>query len=219
MKFLKIAILILGLFCFGCSSTSSPGGNLTSESSVNSKKDRDEIQNLIRRVLNWSDSKNAIDLLPAVADSTDSLYVGFDMEEHRLNLEKLKKTDLFAPEFIENYNQIILTLDKKLRAKEFESWPMGELPTFFFANDENPWCLCQDVPYDELNPWDLVEVEVISLNSEKGELNWKWGKPELNGSPGWKEFRYRFKVVKENNKWKIAYLQGFDFKESTRRDG
>jgi hypothetical protein len=29
----------------------------------------------------------------------------------------------------------------------------------------------------------------------------------------------RFRVVKEAGKWKISYLEGFDFKESTRKDG
>jgi hypothetical protein len=136
-----------------------------------------------------------------------------------LNLEKLNETNLFAKEFIENYNQIIQTLDRKIKSNEFDKWNIYELPTFIFANDVNPWCLCQDVPYDNPNPWDLVEVEIINLNSEKGELNWKWGKTERIAAPGWKEFTYRFKVTKENGKWKIAYLQGFDFKESTRKDG
>ena len=33
------------------------------------------------------------------------------------------------------------------------------------------------------------------------------------------EFKYKFKITKEENSWKIAYLEGFDFKESTRKDG
>lgn len=134
-------------------------------------------------------------------------------------LDKLRETNFFATEFIENYNQIILTLDRKLREDKFEKWLVGDLPTFKFANDINPWCLCQDIPYDKPNPWDLVEVKVINLNRGKGELVWKWGKTELNEAPGWKEFTYRFIVTKENGKWKIAYLQGFDLKESTRKAG
>jgi hypothetical protein len=124
-------------------------------------------------------------------------------------------TNFFSVEFIENYNQIILTLDKKIKNKEFDKWYTYELPTFHFANDIDPWTLCQDVPYDKPNPYDFVEVKVIKLEKEKAELNWTWGKLDLNSDKGWKEFTYKFHVVKENSNWKISYLQGFDFKDST----
>jgi hypothetical protein len=132
----------------------------------------------------------------------------------KVNLEKLRAANFFSAGFIENYNQIILTLDKKFKNKEFGKWSTGELPPFSFANDVSPWCDCQD----NLS-WDLVEVKIINLNNEKGELYWTWGKSELNGDASWKAFSYKFGVEKENGKWKISYLQGFDFKESTRKDG
>jgi hypothetical protein len=167
-------------------------------------------------MLNWSESKNSINLLPVLTDSKDSSCVGFDFDKHKLNLDKLRKTNLFAEEFIENYNQIILTLDKKIKNREFEKWNIYELPTFNFANDVDPWTLCQDVPYDNPNPYDLVEVIVIKSDNEKADLNWTWGKLELNSDKSWKKFTYKFRVVKENSNWEIAYLRGFDFKESTR---
>jgi hypothetical protein len=128
---------------------------------------------------------------------------------------KWKKPDYFACEFIENYNQIILTLDKKIRNNEFEQWFVGYLPNFTFANGAAPWCLCQDVPYDEPSPWDHVEIEIINFNDGKAAGIWKWGslKPHTLHS-SWEEFSYKFRAIKENNKWKIAYMQGFDFEES-----
>lgn len=225
MKYLRFGTIILALFLFSCNHNSE---HKESPVKVNTTKtlkspeisnDKQEIKNLIRKVLNWKEAKNSFDLLPALIDGKDSSYTGFDLEKLNANLEKLKATNYFSSGFIDNYNQIILTLDKKIRNKEFKKWLVGELPTFSFANDVDPWCLCQDVPYDKPNPWDLVEVEIINLNSKKGELYWKWGKPELNGSPDWKAFTYKFDVEKENGKWKISYLQGFDIKESTRKDG
>jgi len=168
----------------------------------------------MRGVLEWADSKNSIDLLPVKTDSNDSIYVGFDLEKLKQNLDILKETNFFTTEFIDNYNQIILTIDKKLKDGEFEVWRVGDLPTFIFANDVNPWCLCQDNL-----PWENVEIEVIKLDNDDGELKWNWGKLDLNYDPSWKEFEYSFRVSKEDNKWKISYLQGFDFKESTRKDG
>ena len=180
---------------------------------TNSRKDREEIENLIRSVLKWADSNNAIDILPMAMDN-DDIYIGFDLGRLRSNLDKLKATGLFSREFIGNYERIILTLDKKLRGGEFEKWPVGELPHFRFANGVNPWCECQDVPYDEPDPWNHIEVEVVELGNEAGEFVWRWGGlgPEMDS--GWKEFSYSFRTVKENGKWKVAYLQGFDFEEA-----
>ena len=206
MKYITLTTFILGFLLFGCYQTKSKTTSVSD--------DKGQIQNLIRQVLNWSNSKNKIDLLPVLTDIKDSVYIGFSLEKHKENLVKLRETDLFTTEFIENYNQIILTLDKKLRDKEFEEWRVGELPTFNFANDADPWTLWQDVPNDNPNPWDLVEVKVIKLDKDKGELTWTWEKSELSN-----EFGYKFRVKRENGKWKIAYMQGFDFKESTRKDG
>ena len=67
--------------------------------------------------------------------------------------------------------------------------------------------------------WHTVEVKIISLDNEKGELEWYWGGLNTDADPSWNDFKYKFRVVKEENSWKLAYLEGFDFKESTRKDG
>lgn len=218
MKYLRFGIATVTIFLFGCNSNNEhKKSSVKIDSTVKSTEvsnDKQEIQALIRKVLNWADSKNSIDLLPVLIDKEDSTYIGFDLEKLKASLEKLQATNFFSIAFIENYNQIILTLDRKLRNKEFDKWQMGELPTFSFANDVNPWCSCQDNM-----SWDLVDVEVINLNNTKGELYWNWGKPKSDWGAGWKEFKYKFGVEKENGTWKISYMQGFDFKDSVRKDG
>lgn len=212
MKNLGLLTLIFGLAFFNCTQNNQQTSK--TDKQIDNSKDKEEIQKLIRQVLIWSDSKKSIDMLPVLKDSNDSVYIGFDMDKHKANLKKLKETNFFTTEFIENYNQIILTLDRKIRNKEFEEWLIGDLPTFIFANDFNPWCMCQDNL-----PWDSVEVKIINLNSNNGELDWNWGNLKSDYDSSWKDFSYRFRVVKEGNKWEISYMQGFDFKESTRKDG
>lgn len=214
MKHIKLTTLIFGLLLFGCKQTDNKSTSISAEKVETSTDEKEQIQNLIRQALNWADSKKSIDLLPVIADSKDSLYLGFDLELHKQNLDKLRQTNLFSTEFIENYNQIILSFDKGLKNGKYEQWKVGELPPFNFSSDVDAWTLSQDVPYDNPNPFDFVEVKLLDIN--KGEVNWKWGKPELITEPSWKDFAYKFKVVKENNKWKISYLEGFDFKESTK---
>jgi hypothetical protein len=214
MKHIKLTTLIFGLLLFGCNQSDTKTASVTEEKVSTSANDKEQIQNLIRQVLNWSDSKNTIDLLPILTDSKDSVYIGFDLDKHKQNLDKLQQTNFFATEFIENYNQIILTLDQGLRNGNYDQWLVGDLPTFIFANDHSPWCNCQDN-----DDWNKVEVRVIKLTDNEGELEWTWGNLSADTHSSWKEFAYKFRVVKENDKWKIVYLTGFDFKESTRKDG
>jgi hypothetical protein len=194
-----------------------------SEKAVGSK-DKIEITTLIRQVLNWAESKKGISVTPVVQDKKGKFWIGFDIAEHKQNLLKLKAANLFAAEFINNYNQLILTLDQQLKKGSYGPWLVGDRQSFNFASNDDPWCSCQDVPYDKPNPYDFVETEVMSLDGSQGELNWKWGglgpeyEPQANYDPGWKKFKYRFRVVKENNQWKIAYLEGFDFKISVAKN-
>ena len=211
--FLTLVLGLIFLSCIqSCSTTKRTIEQTENLQQIDNSKDKEEIQNLIRQTLKWADSKNVISVLPMLTDSQGSVYIGFDLNKHESNLNKLRTTDFFANEFIENYNQIILTLDKKLRNHEFEEWLVGDLPTFRFANDIDPWCECQDTPYDNPNPWDSVEVEIIELNNDRALLSWKWGGIDSGKN-------YKFRTVKENGKWKIAYLQEFDFEESTIKDG
>lgn len=212
MKQIILTTLIFGLLLFGCNQADNKITSIKEETT--SIDDKEKIQNLIRQVLNWANSKNSIDLLPVFSDNKDSVYIGFDLDKHKQNLNKLRQTNLFATEFIENYNQIILTLDKGLKEGYYGKWLVGDLPTFIFSNDHSPWCNCQDN-----DDWNKVELRVITLTDNEGELEWTWGNLSTDKYSEWKDFAYKFRVVEENDKWKIAYMTGFDFKESTRKDG
>lgn len=218
MRHIGLISFTFGLILLGCNFKNSSNASSTNSAEVkessNVSKDKDEIQTLIREMLKWAESIKTFDMLPAL--SKDSICIGFDSVKLKQNLEVLKNTGFFTDEFIANYNQIIKTLDKKIKNKEIEVWNVYELPTFSFANDVDPWCLCQDVPFDNPNPYDFVTIEIINLDKDKGEFNWKWGNLKPDYDPSWKNFSYKFKVVKENNKWRISYLQGFDYKDSTK---
>lgn len=144
MKYFGLTTLILGLYFFSFNSNNSKADKSMIYSEglnvTEIEKNREEIQKLIRQVLIWSDSKESIELLPVVKDHGDSACFEFDMVKLKSNLDKLKQTGFFASEFIENYNQIIQTIDKKLRNNEFDRWLVGDLPTFNFVNEINPWC-------------------------------------------------------------------------------
>jgi hypothetical protein len=181
--------------------------------SHNTSSDIKEIQNLIRKVLNWADADKTFMMHPCQADNKNRL-TGFDTKIISKNIEILQSTGLFANSFIDNYKKLVSTLDKKIRSGEYGECYADELPQYKFASDVDPWTLCQDIPYDNPNPFDYVEAIALKLDDNNGEFFWKWGRLDSNTSTDWKDFTYRFKVKKEDGKWKISYLQGFDYNEN-----
>lgn len=214
MKRFVLVYFVFGFLLLYTSSAMPKNATLNGVRLYGYANNEEEILALIRKVLTWADSSNSISILPAISDSTDSIYVGFDLEKHKHNLELLRETDFFAPEFIENYNQIILTLDRGIKKRRYQPWLVGELPTFFFANDVSPWCNCQDN-----EDWSRVKIRVIRMAENEGELEWTWGSSDDESYSSWNDFAYRFKVAKVNGKWRISYMQGFDLKKSVRSDG
>jgi hypothetical protein len=215
MKSVHILSLAIANLIISCSCTqedqSTKKNKTESNHTVNiqvgdSVRNKEEIEMLIKNVLKWADSKQVIPLLPAIVK--DSICIGFNLDALEKNLIRLEGTGFFASEFIQNYNKIILTLNQKIKNNEFAKWNVYELPSFRFANGFNPWCECQD----NLD-WNLVEVKI--MNNDNGKMIWHWGSLGKNYDESWKKFEYRFRVVKEDGKWKIAFMQGFDFKEST----
>lgn len=105
-----------------------------------------------------------------------------------------------------------------MKDKEIAPFSTGEIPPFGFHTDADPWCDCQDVPYDGEDAFrvaaNLVAVHIIELNNESGKMYWTWGSLPKDVSPDWRTVTYKFKVIKEDGKWKISYLQGFDIKRA-----
>jgi hypothetical protein len=204
MRYFKFQLLILLLISF------------CSIQKVNFNKpedsDKEEIQKLIRQALSWANSNNSFELLPAIADKNDSLYIGFDFEKLKRNLIKLEEIKFFSRDFIENYHRIILTIDTKIKTKEFGDWEVGEMQPFSFSYDINPWCYCQEIP--ENNPWNRVDINIIKINNKQGELTWSWAKSDWTSG----DFKNYFKVIKEDGRWKIDYLAGFDYDESIKKE-
>jgi hypothetical protein len=210
MNHLKFLILILGLTFICCNQNGK--SILKTDKPSKSLRDKTEIQKLIKDVLTWSNTKETIDLLPVISDNKDSVY-SFDMNKHKSNLDKLKKANFFTNEFIDNYNQIILTIDKNLRIGIYDKWLVGDLPTFIFANDYVPWWDGQ-----ERFSLDWADIEIINLNITSGEFYFVCGAKGTN-CDGMEDYKMKFRVVRVDSIWKISYLEGFDYKESIRKDG
>ncbi len=171
--------------------------------------EEEQIQTLIRQMLNWAETPEGVNLLPLLHDSGDSLYIGIDMDKFRVTVTQFRETGFFADEFIDNYSRIITILDSQYRSGKIEPSYVGEIPPITFATEVDPWTLCQDVPYDSPTLWDNVTVEIKTITDNQVEFVWKWGGLGVNEHAGWKDFSYNARAVKENGKWKVSYLEGF----------
>lgn len=201
MKHIKLTILIIGFLLLSCNQTDTKTTQVTKEKASTSADEKEQIQNLIRQVYKWQESQKPSNN-DMIADSKDSIYIGFNLDQLKLDIEELKTTGFFSNEFIDNYYKIFTTLDRKLRNKEIE-WLVGDLPPF--GDNVNPWCNCQDNPD---NYWQTMIIDNIAFESNVATFTWTWGD----------NFQYKARAIKLNDNWKISYLEGFNFDEFTRKN-
>lgn len=167
------------------------------------ESDLNEIETLIREMYIWHESNNPsqIGLI-----TKDSLNIGFHRDDLIITLDEIEDSQFFTKAFVHQYYNLHQEINTKLENGEV-IWYIGYLPPFGGAD---PWCNCQDVPFDEPNPWTLIEIVKIKLTENAGEFYWKWGNLGENPGSGWPTFKYHFTVKKVDGSWKIDSMEGID---------
>jgi hypothetical protein len=162
-----------------------------------SPEDSIALLELTKSLYKWNQINNNDDFFnPLQRKETDTAYLGLDMNWHMQKLREMKHSDLFTESFISNYNKIALLIDAELKDGSLK-WNIGELPPF--GNGANLWCDCQDFADDFLN-----KLYIMHLQPEKGGIFYNWA----DGSGG---TPYNIKALKVGKKWKINYMEGFDY--------
>ncbi|MDR2913291.1 MAG: hypothetical protein LBV74_00400 [Tannerella sp.] len=192
MSYFKLVFLGLGLLMFSGYQALVDGLAVANQDAL--PDDKSQIHELVRDVYEWIENQSVgLDFDP-VTDSDGRCYVGVDMEKLYKRLEELRQSGFFAEGFLDNYRQITLDIDERLKSKEIE-WLVGDLPPY--GNDVSPWCNCQDSPDDY---WQILTIQDLRIENNLATFSWTWG----DG------FEYKMKAIKENNEWKIYYMEGFD---------
>lgn len=197
--------LLLGLFLLGCRQAGTKNSSSQSDAIVDSNGDKEQIGNLVKQVLKWHEKNGVLAGFEPIFEPNDSLVKGMNLTVLKPELKKLTESKLFDKEFVDNYENVVLTIDKKIKSKETQ-WIEGDMPPYAGAD---PWCNCQDIPYD--NPWDKIEITFQNLDKDNATLTWTWGNSDWS-----KDFNYKVKAKKTDGTWKISYLQGFDINEFVR---
>lgn len=204
MKQINFPLLILGILLVGCGETNKNTTAVNEEDTLaikenasnNKQDDEQQLQQLVRRLYEWNETKSSKKDFDVLADTSDSLYVGLDLKQHTARLAELKEIAIFSDEFIDNYNKIALSIDKGLKKKEI-TYFVGELPPY--GGESDPWCNCQDSP---ANYWKKISLHQIKIVNSRANFYWSWGD----------DFMYKVEATKLGGQWRITYLEGFDFK-------
>ena len=202
MKFYKLIFIFLvftSLVSFKPIENKAPKKNITP---IYFLTDKQQLETLMRKAYEWIETKASQSDFDPIENEKGDKYIGLDIKAHNKKLAELKKSNFFAQEFIDNYNKIGLKIGNNLQTKKME-WLVGDLPPY--GNDANMWCNCQDNPEEY---WKTLRLNNLKIDNNKASFNWMW--------TAWKEgSNYKVRAVKENGIWKIAYLQGFDYKSLT----
>lgn len=191
--------------------------NTEQNAELRAEQDKQQIQTLIRAALKWGEESEIALPSPVTAEGVDvCVNVGLNMKEHTKNLAKMRESGFFSREFIANYNNLITTLDQRLSLGDI-TWMCGEQQSFNFAQDHGVWIAAQDLPYYDPEPFEIIEMQTVQLDGAKGEFYWKWA--AINGmgqatKSALEDGKQRFEAVKEDGKWKISYLETFDYENA-----
>lgn len=165
------------------------------------------ITQLLRDMHKWHMATiDATDFDVYLAKPTDSIWAGINTKKHEKRLEALRATNFFTDGFLNNYDKIAKTIDGELKSGN-AIYPVGELPPY--GNDAVPWTNSQDEPE---NYWTKMKVSNLAYSGDI--VNFTWDFNDTKNLENNKEL-YRCKFKKVNEKWKIDWLQGFDYKPFT----
>jgi len=206
MKFITKNVLfyfIIGLFSSlilqSCNKSTSENSQQTNQDSNQiTAQDSTELTKIVRQTYTWVETtEQKADFEPTQEKPTDTIYSGLDLTIQKARIEQLEKSGFFANQFIENYKQIATKTDEKLKNGS-AVWAVGDLPPFV-GSGINAWCNCQDYPEKY---WEKITLS--KFEKQSGETAFVWTLD--NG------FIYKVRAKKENEVWKISYLEGFDEK-------
>jgi len=186
---LIISVLIILYSCYGCNNSIK---NETKETQIN--LDSIKISNLIREVYKWY-SKNGSQIYFDVIVK-DSFQVALDTLKFEKSLSKLKGSNYFSSDFIKNYEKIGKSVDNKLRTGKY----YNEIN--FNFQDYDIWTYSQD---NEIDLSENLKVKELVVNGSQATLKWYTDN---------NDFGYLVKLKKENDTWKVSYLEGLEYKNA-----
>jgi hypothetical protein len=155
-----------------------------------------EVINLLRDVYRWHD-KYQDSLTDFSIIVKDSFQVGLNYDSLNKTIGALKQTNYFSSSFLDDYKKLADFVNNKL----INANPKYLNEINFDFQDADPWTGFQDSAPDY---WDKFKITEYKSTAEAASLKW------LIYTKDWSSEAYSVRFLKENGKWKVSYLEGFD---------
>lgn len=200
-----VLFLFILLIVSGCSGKKNADSTQleNTESTGEFENDSIELTDLVRKVYEWHMTVRLNDFPYKYEEPGDTLFVGIDWDKYNNTSQVLKQTDFFSQEFLDNHKKIALTVDSSIKKADKE-WRNIKDGIPIWDTDADDWCGCQD--YAD-NYWEKLTLYDITISNDVASFYWAWNDQRISGT-----FAYKMTAKKENNKWRISSMQGFDYK-------
>jgi hypothetical protein len=157
-----------------------------------------ELTKLIREVYEWHNTEFLEDFPYKYAEKQDSIFIGIDWVKYHENIQIFKQTNFFSDEFLKTHKNVAKTLDLSIKKADI-AWRNSNDGISLWDTNADNWCGSQD--YTE-KYWKTLTIDSLTVNQEKADFVWNWDKKHSHN--------YKVKAKKEDGKWKISSLNGFN---------
>ena len=195
MKAFSMALLTVALLVNCKQKTSSHKRPIDS---MNNSRTTDSVTivNLLKDVYQWH-NQHGIKFPDFDVNANDSFQTGLNYDSFNKTFTAIKQTGYFSSGFIDNYREIADSVNNRLATANPKL--LNEIN--FSFQDADPWTGFQD---DFPNYWNYFTITDYRLVGGSVSLKWK---VKTND---WSTEGYAVTFSKENGRWKVAYLEGFD---------
>lgn len=205
MKLFPLITLLVAL-TVGCTqrNSSHQSGLPPSQKTIypTGNNDSVELLNLLKDVYRWH-TKNQSNLIDFDVIVKDSFQTGLNYDTFNITFSALKQTNYFSTSFIDNYKKIADYINNKLTSAN----PKYLNEINFYSQEADPWTGFQD---DFPDFWNQLKITDYKSTKDSASLRWR---VQTNN---WTSEAYAVGFSKENSKWRVAYLEGFDMIKYTK---
>ena len=118
---------------------------------------------LVRQLYKWRETQDSGSDFNVLGNG--EIYTSIDKEALEERLKVLEDSNLFGEEFLQNYSEIAIEIDKGLSTGKIE-YLDGTLPPY--GTGASPWTETQDVLDGAY--WDIITVENLAVNGDEATL-------------------------------------------------
>jgi hypothetical protein len=184
-----IPFFLLVIVLQSCSSGKEQKDSRVSDSNSDRKSDSVSLRNSLITIYKWYERSEDVNHNNFLTNND-----GIDTVRLDSVVEEMRKTGFFSNEFLTNYKQIGQRTNELLKSDS----TLSMVGIAFPFQDFDTWHGGQGFQPN----WNDLTIVNLSINNDLASFKWT--------APRWDSLDVRFK--KENDKWKLSYLQFLDLK-------